>query len=249
MDFSFSEEQLQLQASARRFVDREYQPQQHRSLTKSPQGFSEEHWSLMRELGWTGLAVPEEAGGHGGSIVDVMLLCEELGRGPILEPYLPSILSAQILSGCESHLATSALNELIQGANKISTAIYEPGARFSLDCSRTRAARTDGGFLLSGHKTSVMYGQCAEKLIVAAQVSEEESPPCLGLFLLDSTCEGLAIHSYRTLDGQQAAELILKDAFAPAEACLIKGPAAEQLLQQALDAVLIGHWMDSRRPS
>ena len=115
MDFSFSEEQVQLKESARRFIDREYQPQQHRGLRKSSQGFSEEHWSLMCKLGWTGLAVSEEAGGYGGSIIDVMLLCEELGRGPILEPYLPSLLSAQILSGCEGLLANSALDGLIHG--------------------------------------------------------------------------------------------------------------------------------------
>ena len=240
MDFSFSEEQVQLKESARRFIDREYQPQQHRGLRKSSQGFSEEHWSLMCKLGWTGLAVSEEAGGYGGSIIDVMLLCEELGRGPILEPYLPSLLSAQILSGCESLLATSALNELIHGANKVSTAIYEPGARFSLDCSRTKAAQLESGFVLSGHKTSVMYAQFADKLIVAAQIVEAESSAGLGLFLLDSTSEGLAVHSYRTLDGQHAAELIVEDVFVPEEACLIKGPAAEQLLQDALDAVLIG---------
>ncbi len=240
MDFSISDEQVQLKETARRFIDREYQPQQQRGLRESGQGFSEEHWSLMCELGWTGLAVPEQAGGHGGSIIDVMLLCEELGRGPILEPLLPSLRSAQILAGSDSHLATSALNDLIIGASKISTAIYEPGARFSLDCSRTSATQMDGGFVLNGHKTSVMYAQFADKLILAAQIVEAESSAGLGLFLLDSTSEGLTVHSYRTLDGQQAAELLVEDVFVPREACLAKGPAAGQLLQGALDAVLIG---------
>ena len=240
MDFSFSEEQLQLKKSVRRFVEREYQPYQHRNLRESSQGFSEDHWSLMCELGWTGLALAEEAGGCGGSIIDVMVLCEELGRGPILEPYLPTLLSAQILSGCDSSLATSALAELIQGTNKVSTAIYEPGARFSFECSRTSATQVESGFVLSGHKTSVMYAQFADKLIVVAKVIEADSPAGLGLFLLDYESEGLAVHSYRTIDGQHAAELVFHDVLLPKEACLIRGLAAEQLLQEGLDAVLIG---------
>ena len=121
---------------------------------------------MVCQLGWTGLAVPEEAGGSGGSIIDVMLLCEELGRGPTLEPYLPSLHSAQVLSRCKGSTADSALTGLIDGTNKISTAIYEPGARFKLDCPRTRAVGTEGGFVLSGHKTSVMYAQFADKLII-----------------------------------------------------------------------------------
>jgi len=240
MDFSFSEEQLQLRESVRRFVGREYQPQQHRILRESSQGFSEEHWSLMCKLGWTGLALAEEAGGYGGSIMDVIVLCEELGRAPVLEPYLPTLLSAQILSGCESSLATSALAELIHGKSKVCTAIYEPGARFSLECSRTRATQVESGFVLNGHKTSVMYAQFADKLIVAAKIIEAESPAGIGLFLLDSESENLAVHAYRTIDGQHAAELAFDDILLPKDACLVRGLAAEQLLQEGLDAVLIG---------
>ncbi|NQY02860.1 MAG: acyl-CoA dehydrogenase family protein [Halieaceae bacterium] len=240
MDFSFSEEQLQLKESVRRFVEREYQPQQHRNLRESRQGFSEDHWSLMCKLGWTGLAVAENAGGCGGSIIDVIVLCEELGRGPILEPYLPTLLSAQILSGCDHSLATCALTGLIHGKNKVSTAIYEPGARFSLDCSHTRAAQVEAGFVLNGHKTSVMYAQFADKLIVAAKIIEAESTVGLGLFLLDSEIEGLAVHPYRTIDGQRAAELVFEDVLLPEEFCMIRGLAAEQLLKGALNAVLIG---------
>ena len=171
MNFSFSEEQLQLQESARRFISREYSPQQHRALVDSELGFSEANWSLMCELGWAGLSIPAASGGQGGNIIDVMLLCDTLGRAPLLEPYLPNLLSAQILSDCDTRLSASVLNDIMSGAGKVSTALFEPESRYSLNCSKSWAERSEDGFVLNGRKTAVPFAQVSDKIIVATQLS------------------------------------------------------------------------------
>ena len=48
------------------------------------------------------------------------------------------------------------------------------------------------------------------------------------------------LHGYRTLDGQQAADIVFEEVVLPTEACLIQGQAAKDLLSNALDSQLIG---------
>lgn len=232
MDFSFSEEQLLLQQSAQQFIAREYPA--GNPITQGDSGINEKRWTQMCELGWPGLATPEATGGQGGNAIDLVLLCEALGHGPVLEPYLTNLLAGQILVHCETPAATSSRQYLMAGKQRLSTALYEPGARFSLECAGTRADRSEGGWSISGHKTAVLYAQVSDKLVVAAGLAEGS----LGLFLVDTGARGIKIYPYPTLDGQLAAEVVFDRV--PAEDCLASGPAAAVILHSALDTMLIG---------
>src|SRR5205823_9481218 len=44
----------------------------------------------MAALDWTGLLLPKERGGVGQGMVELVLLCEELGRGPVASPLIVS---------------------------------------------------------------------------------------------------------------------------------------------------------------
>lgn len=232
MDFSFTEEQLLLQQSAQRFLTREYQTGS--TADDGETGFSEARWTLMCELGWAGLTIPQASGGQGGNAIDLILLCEALGRGPVREPYLPCLLAAQILAHCDSPLASSSLSHLIKGNQRLSTALYDPGARYSLECYGTDATKLEDGWSISGHKTAVLFAQSSDSLIVTASVPEND----FGLFLVDTAAPGVTIHPCATLDGQQAAEAVFDKV--PAGACLASGPGASEILKNALDTLLIG---------
>ena len=54
-----------------------------------PQGYPPELWRGMSELGWLGLAAPEEYGGAGGSFLDLAMLLEEMGRALTPGPFFP----------------------------------------------------------------------------------------------------------------------------------------------------------------
>ena len=97
MDFSFSPDQQLLKNSARAFLDEHMKPAQVRALWDDPRGDSETLWKEMAQLGWLGLALPEEAGGSALGLVETAILQEELGRAACPSPYLPTVLAAMAL--------------------------------------------------------------------------------------------------------------------------------------------------------
>ncbi len=87
MDFRLNEDQQALQAAARDFLKKEVTSTVVRSAFDSPDGDSPELYKKMAELGWIGLAVPEEFGGVGYGIIEQAVVCEQLGYFNAPGPY------------------------------------------------------------------------------------------------------------------------------------------------------------------
>jgi len=99
MDFGFNDEQDMLRDATRRFLDSEMPLQRVREyLEAEGPGFDTGVWRKAAELGWFGLLVPEEHGGAGQSIVDAVVVAEELGRTVQPGPYLPTILGTMAIN-------------------------------------------------------------------------------------------------------------------------------------------------------
>ncbi|MDH3685161.1 MAG: acyl-CoA dehydrogenase family protein, partial [Myxococcales bacterium] len=79
MDFGLSEEQDLLQATVRQFLQRECPPTRLREIFESETGAAPDLWKGLVELGLTGLAVPEAQGGAELGLLELALVCEELG--------------------------------------------------------------------------------------------------------------------------------------------------------------------------
>jgi alkylation response protein AidB-like acyl-CoA dehydrogenase len=86
MDFAFSEEQEFLRSTARDFFAKECPMNRVRELMEEAAGHDPALWQKMAELGWVGLLIPEEYGGAGLGMVDLVPLLEELGRGLVPTP-------------------------------------------------------------------------------------------------------------------------------------------------------------------
>jgi alkylation response protein AidB-like acyl-CoA dehydrogenase len=100
VDLSLTSEQEQLLDVAKEFVRAEVLPNLRGGAFEagSPRPF--ELWRLMGELGWFSLAVPEDRGGLAGTPMDVAMLLQGLGTGPVPGPLfedialLPNVLTA-----------------------------------------------------------------------------------------------------------------------------------------------------------
>ena len=99
MDFELSEEQVLLKDSVDRFVQNNYGADDRLKLSQTELGFSRDHWKTMAELGWLGMAFPEEVGGFGGGAVETMIMMESMGRGLVLEPFVSTVFTWRCL-GC-----------------------------------------------------------------------------------------------------------------------------------------------------
>src|SRR5438270_11554502 len=116
MDFTFSSEQDALRDAVRATLEREAPGAYVRRMLDDDAGVTDELWSTMANLGWTGLLVPEEHGGLGLGLVDLVVVQEEMGRLPFPGPWLSSAVLAT--SAARRLGADHVLTDLASGASR-----------------------------------------------------------------------------------------------------------------------------------
>ena len=141
MNFDLSEEQQILVDSVAKFVGNDSPVERFRKLRDTDRGWEPAMWARMGEFGWLGVAFPEAHGGFGGRFVDLALILEQLGRGLVPEPVIPSVVLA---GGLISRLGTAQqverfLAPLIEGRTSLALAYAERQSRYCLHDVRTRA--------------------------------------------------------------------------------------------------------------
>ena len=213
MDFSLSEEQQLLKDSITQFVDKDYLFDVRQKNIKSELGYSSDFWKTFADLGWLGMPFSEADGGYDGGPIDLMVIMESLGRGLVVEPYIPNIVLA---GGLISRLGneeqkTNFLPKIISGEIQMSLAFAEPQSRFNLRDVITTAKKDGENYILDGYKAVVMNGPSSDTLIVVARTSgtqlEEKG---LSLFLVDPSAKGVSLRNYSNVDGSKASEVTLE---------------------------------------
>lgn len=212
MDFAPDETQKMLIESVNRFVQDRYGHAARQEIAASGTAVDRGIWRFFGDMGWLSAGLPEQAGGFGGGPVETMLICEALGRGAVLEPVLASaVLSAQTLVAAAPDRAADLLEPMLTGTEIWATAYSEPDARAMALPQATRAAVTDGGYVIDGRKTLVLGGAAADRLIVSARLSgAPDDGAGIALFLVPADRAGIARVSYSLIDGQRVSDLTFR---------------------------------------
>ena len=167
MNFSLSEEQQMLQASAAAFVKRESPLSRVRALRTDEIGFSRDLWRAMAGLGWLGMSYPEAVGGLGQGAVETIVVMEELGRGLLPEPMLSTVLlggKALLEAGSEAQ-RQQWLPALVEGERFLSLGYLERQGRydpFTVTARAKRDGKASKSWRLSGEKT---YSRTIERAL------------------------------------------------------------------------------------
>lgn len=237
MDFTLTDEQQMLQETVARLVRDEYEFEKRERYRQSDAGYSEAFWQQLSDLGLTAIPFAEALGGIGGGAVETQLMMTELGRGLCLEPYLQSIILG---GGLIEQLGSEQQKEdliprIAAGELKVAVGLQEPQAHYQLADIQTRAERTDAGYRLSGRKSVVIGGHCADKVVVSARTSGESTEPRgISLFLVDADSDGLNTRVYPTNDGFKGCDLFLDGVEVPYAALLgEEGQAHDAIAYQA----------------
>jgi len=238
MDFELSEEQVLLKDSVDRFVQNNYGADDRLKLSQTELGFSRDHWKTMAELGWLGMAFPEEVGGFGGGAVETMIMMESMGRGLVLEPFVSTVLLGGALvaeAGNEAQIE-SIIPSLIEGNMMLAFAYAEPQSRFNMNDVETTASKSGDGYTLNGIKSVVYHGGTADKIIVSARTSgDSRDADGISLFIVDTNADGVDIRSYQTVDGQRAADVRLENVTVGADALLGDEGKAAPVIEKVTD--------------
>ncbi len=196
MDFALNDQQELLRKEARRFFETECPKKVVRELQKSDPGYSPDMWKKMADLGWPGLVIPEEYGGVGGTLFDLGLLFEEVGRAVCPSPLFSTVVFGVLPlleAGTEEQkrrlLPAAANGELI-----LTMAVSEPEADYAPEFMSTTARPRDGGYDLSGTKLFVPYAHVADfVLTVAGTGGVDGEGRGIGVFLVPKGAEGCRV--------------------------------------------------------
>jgi acyl-CoA dehydrogenase len=201
---SREETQAMLASSATRFIDKSYSFEQRRAMRGEGAAAVRRNWKTFADMGWLGVAVPEDCGGLGGGALLAGILAESFGRGLALEPFLSSAFALSLLFSdvAEPRRREQLLSELLAGEMLFALAHDEAAVRGGAGQVASTARHVDDRYVLEGNKSMVFGGQLAAAFAVTARMDDG-----LALFLVPRDTPGLVIRPYRLVDGQLVADL------------------------------------------
>ena len=219
MDLSFSEEQEMLQKSAREFLESECPKKLVRNMEEDEKGYPPELWKKMAELGWLGLAFPEEYGGMGSSFLTLATLLEEMGRALLPSPFVPTVVYSglPILNYGTEEQKKEFLPKIAAGKLIMTLALTEPNGRLDEAGIETKATRSNNDYIISGTKLFVPDAHVADLLLCVAKVDKG-----ITLFLVDAKSPGVNCTLLKTLASDKQCEVSLDKVKVPARNTLGK---------------------------
>jgi acyl-CoA dehydrogenase len=139
--------------------------------------------------GLNAINMPSEWGGAGLSVLDQVLVQEELGQ--LTNALWDAVWRpANALKACTPQQRERFLIPAINGERRDCYAVTESGAGSDYTSIETTATPCEGGYRIDGEKWFVTVGDAADFLIVMAMVPPEQSPT---LFLVDRDTPGVSI--------------------------------------------------------
>jgi len=220
MDFELSEEQEVLRKTAREFVKRYVPMSLVQEFEDLPTGFKPDFWKSIAELGWIAWAIPMEYGGVGGSYADIAVLLEEMGRGCLPGPFIPTVVlgSFPIIALGTEEQKQQYLPKIAQGEAIFTLAITEPGTGFTADSITVKAVADQDDYVISGTKLYVPDAHIADYLLVVTRTNEGAKPEDgITVFIVDAKSPGISYKVSKTIAGDKFCEVVFDQVRVPKE--------------------------------
>src|ERR1700753_261855 len=120
MNFDFSDDQKQLRDEARKFLAEKSSPKAVRTVLDGKEPYDREVWKGRAEMGFLGVAIPEEYGGAGAGHLELCVIAEEMGRALAPVPFnstvylfAEAVLAAGTAEQKKKYLPKVAAGEII----------------------------------------------------------------------------------------------------------------------------------------
>jgi alkylation response protein AidB-like acyl-CoA dehydrogenase len=168
MYFDLTDEQQAIKSTANGFLASRFKSERIREIASSDDGSDEAGWKEMAELGWAGLALPEEWGGQGLGIVDLAVLFEEMGYALAPSPLLSNTVAGLALSFAGSDEQRERwLRPLAAGELRGAPALLDAGTAAEPLQFELEGEEGADGLVLNGEKVLVMDAAGADFFLVA----------------------------------------------------------------------------------
>ncbi len=174
-------------------------------------------WREIGQLGWLGLHVPEEHGGSGFGLPELVIVAEEMGRAVAPGPFVPTVIASAVIAAAGSPEVQAKLLPGLADGSVIGAVALGGNVRVS-----------DGK--ASGQAGTVLSGKLADVLLVASGAD---------VAIVDSHGDGVTVTVPANMDpARRAARVTLEDA--PAEVIPGAGQVLTDLARTMLAAEAAG---------
>jgi alkylation response protein AidB-like acyl-CoA dehydrogenase len=201
-----------------------------RRVMETPSGFDESLWRELVELGVTGLTVPAEYAGLGGSAIELERIMEVAGESLLPAPLLACSMAATLIEATGDEAAKQRLLPDIVGGRIATVALTGEAGTWTQESVGVVAKLSGTGWRLDGSASFVLHGANAELILVVAKTDDG-----FGIFELTKAADGLGIETLRTFDRTQR---LAKLTFTRVTALRL-GAAGWAPVQKMLDLALI----------
>src|SRR5438309_2076369 len=208
MDFELTDEQRLIKETAREFTDKEL-------IERTRENARNHHFDLelvgkIAEQGYLGAIVAPDYGGAGLDYLSYGLIVEEIGRG---DSAIRTVISVQTSLVCSGILRWGTeeqkqkyLPKLCSGDWLGCFGLTEPDTGSDAANQRTRARRSDSGWVINGAKMWISMGNYAKVALIFAQTDPELGYKGLACFLVDTDQPGFKAQSIEHKMGLHASD-------------------------------------------
>jgi len=195
MDLDLTETQEILRRTAREFLTAECPTSLVREMEGRENALPEDLWSRMALMGWMGLPYVESLGGGGGSLTDLAVLVEEMGRFLVPGPFFNTVIEVGLLLSYvgSQELQKKYIPQLASGSMVATSAFQEQDTRFLKESVNCSVKFTDAGYLLNGMKLFVEHARSADFFLVPACDKTHYEGKKISLFMVPSIKPGITL--------------------------------------------------------
>src|SRR5215212_731649 len=192
MDFQLSDEQKLISEAAREFADKEISPRVKENDRAAR--FDRELASKLGEVGYLGAPVAEEYGGRGLDYLGYALIVEQVGRADSSARTVVSVQTSLVCGSIEQWGTEEQKQEwlprLCSGEALGCFALTEPDTGSDAANLRTRAKKTDNGWVINGQKMWISLGNVSDVALIFAQTDPDLGHKGLACFLVPTDSDG-----------------------------------------------------------
>jgi len=208
IDFELTPEQRLVRDTAREFADAEIAPRARESDRSGR--FDTDMVMKLAEMGFLGALLPEEYGGRGIDYRTFGLIVEEIGRADssvrTVVSVNTSLLGSALARWGTGEQKRAYIPGICSGDALGCFALTEPDTGSDAANLRTRAERTEGGWLITGQKQWISLGNVAKFALVFAQTDPAEGHRGLAAYLVATDSEGFSSSEIRGKLGLHASD-------------------------------------------
>jgi alkylation response protein AidB-like acyl-CoA dehydrogenase len=229
----FTDEQEMLIKTVRELTEKKFTPKAA-ELTGSGE-FPFENMKILAELGILGISIPEEYGGSNGTVMDAVLILEEIAKGCYITAMAVlgeiGVQSKAIVAYGSEEQKQKYLPGIAKGEKILAVCITEPDVGSDAANMKTNAVHTGDRYVVNGVKTMISRADVADVFILFTRFEGEAGHKGIGCLIVEKGTPGLYIkQGFKTMGGEYLWEVVFENCEVPIGNLLVRQDGFKKLM-------------------